>query len=84
MLAGDPENEVEWAAWNKRHGYLSEDEVGGDLPFPAADMFRVIESSKDSNFDIDYLGESTKGDMNVRDEVFENYGKSYLTRLSWL
>ena len=39
-------------------------------------MFRVIESSKDSKFDIDYLGESTKGDMNVRPEVFENYGES--------
>lgn len=40
--------------------------MGGNHPVPAVDLFRVIESSKDSKFDIDYLGESTKGDMNVR------------------
>jgi hypothetical protein len=33
----------------------------------------VIQSSKDSRFDIDYLGESTKGDMNVRPDIVDNF-----------
>jgi len=53
----------------------------GDQPIPAADMFRVIESSKDSKFDIDYLGESTKGDMNVIPEALE-YGDSHLQEVA--
>ncbi len=47
-----------------------------EMRFPAADMFQVIQSSKDSRFDIDYLGESTKGDMNVRPDIVDNFGES--------
>jgi hypothetical protein len=67
------------AAWHKWNTQLPENE--GDQPIPAADMFQVIKSSKDSNFDIDYLGESTKGDMNVRPEAFE-YGDSHLQEVA--
>jgi hypothetical protein len=41
-------------------------------------MFQVIQSSKDSRFDIDYLGESTKGDMNVRPDIVDNFGESFV------
>lgn len=80
LLAGNrPSHGDDLAAWNKWHPLLPENE--GDQPIPAADMFRVIESSKDSKFDIDYLGESTKGDMNVRPEAFEN-GDSHLQEVA--
>ncbi|XP_024383280.1 uncharacterized protein [Physcomitrium patens] len=67
-------------AWNNWHAVLPEND-GRNHPVPAVDLFRVIESSKDSKFDIDYLGESTKGDMNVRPEAFE-YGDSSLQEVA--
>lgn len=79
MTGNGPSHGDDLAAWNKWNTMLPENE--GDQPIPAADMFRVIESSKDSKFDIDYLGESTKGDMNVRSEAFE-YGDSHLQEVA--
>lgn len=67
-------------AWNNWHAVLPEND-GRNHPVPTVDLFRVIESSKDSKFDIDYLGESTKGDMNVRPEAFE-YGDSSLQEVA--
>ena len=41
------------------------------VPSPNEDIFRVVSTSKDSNFDIDYMGESTKGDMKL-DRTFQD------------
>lgn len=79
MTGNGPSHGDDLTAWNKWSTLLPESE--GDQPIPTADMFRVIESSKDSKFDIDYLGESTKGDMNVRPEAFE-YGDSQLQEVA--
>lgn len=79
MTGNGPSHGDDLTAWNKWSTMLPETE--GDQPIPTADMFRVIESSKDSKFDIDYLGESTKGDMNVRPEAFE-YGDSQLQEVA--
>ena len=79
MTGNGPSHGDDLAAWNKWH--TTQPEIEGDQQIPAADMFRVIESSKDSMFDIDYLGESTKGDMNVRPEAFE-YGDFHLQEVA--
>ena len=79
MTGNGPSHGDNVVAWNNWHTQLPENE--GDQPMPAAEMFRVIESSKDSKFDIDYLGESTKGDMNVRPEAFE-YGDSHFQEVA--
>jgi hypothetical protein len=42
--------------------------VGGDV-------FSVTSSSKS---DVDYLGQSTKGDLNLKLEHFEAFGKNYI------
>eukprot|EP00271_Cylindrocystis_brebissonii_P011130 TRINITY_DN2791_c0_g1_i1.p1 TRINITY_DN2791_c0_g1~~TRINITY_DN2791_c0_g1_i1.p1 ORF type:complete len:780 (+),score=160.50 TRINITY_DN2791_c0_g1_i1:243-2582(+) len=39
---------------------------------PPGDLFHVVSTSKDSRFDIDYLGESTKGDMKVLRSFFDS------------
>ncbi|KAJ7559103.1 hypothetical protein O6H91_04G070100 [Diphasiastrum complanatum] len=38
-----------------------------------SDLFYVVRTSKDSRFDIDYLGESTKGDMTVKQQVYDGF-----------
>jgi hypothetical protein len=48
--------------------------VGGDV-------FSVTSSSKS---DVDYLGQSTKGDLNLKLEHFEAFGKNYIFFLFFL
>ena len=43
-----------------------------------ADLFHVV-TSADSRFDIDYLGESTMGDMKVQRAYFDSLGQSLQT-----
>ncbi|XP_024371454.1 uncharacterized protein [Physcomitrium patens] len=54
---------------------------GENHPIPASNLFQVIKCSKDRKFKIDYLRESTKGDMKVRPEAFE-FGESSLKEVA--
>jgi hypothetical protein len=76
-VLSEEEKRVRWKTRNSSSLSSSAAEAAAEeMRFPAADMFQVIQSSKDSRFDIDYLGESTKGDMNVRPDIVDNFGES--------
>jgi hypothetical protein len=78
-VLSEEEKRVRWKTRNSSSLSSSAAEAAvEEMRFPAADMFQVIQSSKDSRFDIDYLGESTKGDMNVRPDIVDNFGESFV------
>lgn len=78
-MLSEEEKRVRWKTRNSSSLSSSAAEAAvEEMRFPAADMFQVIQSSKDSRFDIDYLGESTKGDMNVRPDIVDNFGESFV------
>lgn len=53
-------------------------EAGKGETAATADLFHVV-TSADSRFEIDYLGESTKGDMKVQRAYFDSLGQSTQT-----
>ena len=57
------------------------DEVKGgrrnDQAVPGAsgeEIFHVVTTSKDVSFDVDYMGESTKGDMKLDRALYDSLG----------
>ncbi|CAK9215609.1 unnamed protein product [Sphagnum troendelagicum] len=84
-VLSEEEKRVRWKTRNSSSLSSSAAEAAvEEMRFPAADMFQVIQSSKDSRFDIDYLGESTKGDMNVRPDIVDNFeNEGVAATLGW-